>query len=115
MDNPSGYGRILRNEEGSVRAIVEEKDASEPEKAIREVNTGILGAPAERLKKWLPALSANNAQGEYYLTDIIGLADQEGLSVEVAQPVNAEEVQGSTIASSSPFLSAGSSAVSPMS
>jgi bifunctional UDP-N-acetylglucosamine pyrophosphorylase/glucosamine-1-phosphate N-acetyltransferase len=94
MDNPSGYGRILRNEEGSVRAIVEEKDASEPEKAIREVNTGILGAPAERLKKWLPALSANNAQGEYYLTDIIGLADQEGLSVEVAQPVNAEEVQG---------------------
>lgn len=94
LDNPSGYGRILRNERGSVRAIVEEKDASDSQKAINEVNTGILGAPAGRLKEWLPALSADNAQGEYYLTDIIALADQEGLSVQVAQPGHPEEVQG---------------------
>lgn len=94
LEDPTGYGRILRNERGSVRAIVEEKDATESQKGIREVNTGILGAPAGRLKEWLPALSADNAQGEYYLTDIIALADQEGLSVQVAQPDNPEEVQG---------------------
>jgi len=93
LPEPAGYGRILR-EAGQVRAIVEEKDATEEQKAISEVNTGIVGAPAGRLKAWLPALKANNAQGEYYLTDIIAQAASENLSIEVAQPGAPEEVQG---------------------
>jgi len=94
LPDPTGYGRIIRDEHGGVRAIVEEKDADASQKAIHEVNTGILGGPAERFKEWLPSLSANNTQGEYYLTDAIALANQEGLAVEVAQPDTPEEVQG---------------------
>lgn len=93
LPQPTGYGRILRDA-GKVHAIVEEKDASTDQKAITEVNTGIVGAPAGCLKAWLPALKANNAQGEYYLTDIIAQAASEGLSIEVAQPGAPEEVQG---------------------
>lgn len=94
LADPNGYGRILRGDSGDVRAIVEEKDANEAEKAIREVNTGLLGASAGRLKAWLPKLSADNAQGEYYLTDIIALAAESGMRVDVAQPDQPEEVQG---------------------
>ena len=72
--DPSGYGRVIRLPDGTVDAMVEEVDATPAQREIREINTGILAAPAKLLKQWLPQLSANNAQGEYYLTDIIGLA-----------------------------------------
>src|SRR5690554_2152524 len=94
LDNPEGYGRILRNDQGRVIAIVEQKDASESEKAICEVNTGILAVHSDHLKRWLPQLSNSNAQGEYYLTDIIAMAADEGLAIEVAQPSHEQEVQG---------------------
>ncbi|MDX1457782.1 MAG: bifunctional UDP-N-acetylglucosamine diphosphorylase/glucosamine-1-phosphate N-acetyltransferase GlmU [Marinobacter sp.] len=94
LDNPDGYGRILRNEAGQVAAIVEQKDASEAQKAITEVNTGILAVSARHLKEWLPQLSNSNAQGEYYLTDIIAMAAEKGLKISVAQPANEYEVQG---------------------
>lgn len=94
LANPDGYGRILRNDQGNVTAIVEQKDATESQKAICEVNTGILAVNSGHLKSWLPQLSNRNAQGEYYLTDIIAMAAAEGLSIEVAQPSHEQEVQG---------------------
>jgi bifunctional UDP-N-acetylglucosamine pyrophosphorylase / glucosamine-1-phosphate N-acetyltransferase len=94
LENPDGYGRILRNDHGQVTAIVEQKDASDEQKAINEVNTGILAVSAGHLKAWLPELSNANAQGEYYLTDIIAMAADQGIAVEVAQPETEHEVQG---------------------
>ncbi len=94
MDNPQGYGRIIRDDAGKVTAIVEQKDAMEAQQQIREVNTGILAVSARRLKDWLPQLSNRNAQGEYYLTDIIAMAVECGMQVAVSQPGNAFEVQG---------------------
>jgi bifunctional UDP-N-acetylglucosamine pyrophosphorylase/glucosamine-1-phosphate N-acetyltransferase len=94
LANPDGYGRILRNEQGKVIAIVEQKDATESQKAICEVNTGILAVTSDHLKRWLPQLSNSNAQGEYYLTDIIAMAAGEGMTIEVAQPSHEQEVQG---------------------
>ncbi|WP_372994381.1 bifunctional UDP-N-acetylglucosamine diphosphorylase/glucosamine-1-phosphate N-acetyltransferase GlmU [Marinobacter sp.] len=94
MDNPQGYGRIVRNAEGDVQSIVEQKDASTEQQTIREVNTGILAVSAKHLKSWLPTLSNSNAQGEYYLTDIIAMAVAQGLRVSVSQPENPYEVQG---------------------
>ncbi len=94
MDDPSGYGRIVRDGAGRVTSIVEQKDASADQQAIREVNTGILAVSAKHLKAWLPALSNANAQGEYYLTDIIAMAVEQGMTVQVAQPGDAYEVQG---------------------
>lgn len=94
LDNPDGYGRILRNEAGHVTAIVEQKDATDAQKAVNEVNTGILAVSARHLKDWLPQLSNSNAQGEYYLTDIIAMAAANGVTVSVAQPANEYEVQG---------------------
>jgi len=94
LNDPTGYGRILRDAKGSVTAIVEQKDATPEQLKIREGNTGILAAKASLLKKWLPQLSANNAQGEYYLTDIIGLAVQQGIGVNAQQAPAAWEVQG---------------------
>ncbi|WP_297797209.1 bifunctional UDP-N-acetylglucosamine diphosphorylase/glucosamine-1-phosphate N-acetyltransferase GlmU [uncultured Marinobacter sp.] len=94
MDNPNGYGRIIRDSEGKVTSIVEQKDASEAQQQIREVNTGILAVSARRLKDWLPQLSNRNAQGEYYLTDIIAMAVEHGMQVSVSQPGDAFEVQG---------------------
>ncbi|HQR05060.1 MAG: bifunctional UDP-N-acetylglucosamine diphosphorylase/glucosamine-1-phosphate N-acetyltransferase GlmU [Proteobacteria bacterium] len=93
LPDPSGYGRIVR-ERGRVRRIVEEKDASGAERSIREVNTGILVAPTHALLRWLPALGNRNAQGEYYLTDIVAMAVDEGLTVETVQPSAVWEVQG---------------------
>ncbi|MFV8572289.1 bifunctional UDP-N-acetylglucosamine diphosphorylase/glucosamine-1-phosphate N-acetyltransferase GlmU [Marinobacter sp. SBS5] len=94
LDNPQGYGRIVRSAEGQVQAIVEQKDATAEQQAIKEVNTGILAVSAKHLKSWLPTLSNSNAQGEYYLTDIIAMSVEHGLSVEVSQPRTAFEVQG---------------------
>ncbi|WP_341580949.1 bifunctional UDP-N-acetylglucosamine diphosphorylase/glucosamine-1-phosphate N-acetyltransferase GlmU [Marinobacter metalliresistant] len=94
MDNPHGYGRIVRDANGAVQSIVEQKDASPEQQQIREVNTGILAVSAKHLKTWLPALSNSNAQGEYYLTDIIAMAVEQGLNVSVSQPKDPYEVQG---------------------
>lgn len=94
LDDPTGYGRIVRNADGQVTAIVEQKDANEAQRAITEGNTGILAVPAERLGDWTSRLSNNNAQGEYYLTDVIAMAVADGLVVATEQPLDAMEVQG---------------------
>lgn len=93
LDDPTGYGRIVREDSRIVR-IVEQKDASEAERSIREVNTGILIAPTKALKTWLSKLSNDNAQQEYYLTDIIAMAVRDGVSVESAQPAHVWETLG---------------------
>jgi len=94
LDDPTGYGRIVRDARGEVQAIVEHKDASDDEKAIREGNTGILAVPGSRIGEWLGRLSNSNAQGEYYLTDVIAMAVADGLRVATEQPQDAMEVQG---------------------
>jgi bifunctional UDP-N-acetylglucosamine pyrophosphorylase/glucosamine-1-phosphate N-acetyltransferase len=94
MDNPTGYGRILRDGAGKVTRIVEEKDATPDERQVREVNTGILAAPVTRLRQWLGNLKNDNAQGEYYLTDIIAMAVADGLDVVTTQPDAFEETLG---------------------
>lgn len=93
QENPFGLGRIVR-ENGEIRRIVEEKDASAEERLIREINSGIIVAPTRHLKKWLAALSNNNAQGEYYLTDIVAQAVADGVPVVSAQPSAEWEVAG---------------------
>lgn len=94
MAKPQGYGRIVRDTNGAIERIVEQKDASVDELAITEVNTGILACPREFLAATLPQLSSNNAQGEYYLTDVIALAVAQGLNVTNVQPANGWEVDG---------------------
>jgi bifunctional UDP-N-acetylglucosamine pyrophosphorylase/glucosamine-1-phosphate N-acetyltransferase len=94
MANPHGYGRILRDAEGAAVGIVEQKDATPQQQAITEVNTGILACPTAHLKTWVNRLSNNNAQGEYYLTDIIAMAHAEGLLVRTCQPNHDWEVSG---------------------
>lgn len=94
LDDPTGYGRIVRDEQNNVSAIVEHKDATEAQRTIKEGNTGILAVPGKRLADWLGRLSNNNAQGEYYLTDVIAMAVNDGLRVATAQPHDAMEVQG---------------------
>ncbi len=94
LANPTGYGRIVRDAAGRVQRIVEEKDATPEEKAINEVNTGIMAIPSPRIGDWLSRLSNNNAQGEYYLTDIVALAVAENVPVHTAQPDGEWEVLG---------------------
>ncbi|MGB6241495.1 MAG: bifunctional UDP-N-acetylglucosamine diphosphorylase/glucosamine-1-phosphate N-acetyltransferase GlmU [Castellaniella sp.] len=94
LDDPSGYGRIVRDAQGRVQRIVEHKDASEAERAIAEVNTGILAAPTAALKRWLGQIDNHNAQGEYYLTDIVGLAVRDDMPVAHAQPAAHWETLG---------------------
>ena len=94
LDDPTGYGRIVRDADGKVAAIVEHKDASVAQRAITEGNTGILAVPANRLADWTSRLSNNNAQGEYYLTDVIEMAVSDGLTVATEQPHDPMEVQG---------------------
>jgi bifunctional UDP-N-acetylglucosamine pyrophosphorylase/glucosamine-1-phosphate N-acetyltransferase len=93
MDDPGGYGRIVRDGDGNILRIVEERDASDEERAIGEINTGFIAAPTAALRRWLPALGNDNAQGEYYLTDIVRLAIGEGMPV-ATQPDDAWEVLG---------------------
>ena len=93
LPQPDGYGRIVR-EQGKVARIVEHKDATPAERAIDEVNTGILAVPTAYLKKWIAELKNDNAQGEYYLTDIIAMAVRDGVEVDTHQPVFAWEVLG---------------------
>ncbi len=95
LDNPTGYGRIVRDSETNrVQAIVEEKDALPSQKAIREINTGIMILPNMYLESWLDRLSNNNTQGEYYLTDIIAMAVDDGIQIETSNPSSEWEVVG---------------------
>jgi bifunctional UDP-N-acetylglucosamine pyrophosphorylase/glucosamine-1-phosphate N-acetyltransferase len=94
MLNPAGYGRIIRSSAGSVCSIVEEKDATAEQRAVTEVNTGILSAPTHLLRNWLSALSNNNVQGEYYLTDIVSMAVAQGITVSTSQPQQDWQVMG---------------------
>ncbi len=94
LANPTGYGRIVRDDFGKVLRIVEQKDATETEKQITEGNTGILAVQGEALKKWLSQLGNNNAQGEYYLTDIVALAVADGFEIATSSPANEDEVLG---------------------
>jgi bifunctional UDP-N-acetylglucosamine pyrophosphorylase / glucosamine-1-phosphate N-acetyltransferase len=93
LGDPHGYGRIVRDD-GRIVRIVEEKDADDAERAIDEINTGILVAPTVALSRWLPSLGKGNAQGEYYLTDIIALAVADGVPVGACQPEHDWEVEG---------------------
>ena len=94
LSNPMGYGRIVRDIDGSVKAIVEEKDASPAQKNIQEINTGIMVLPTNSLKKWLKALRASNAQGEYYLTDVIAMAVKDGTPIRTTQADAEYEIVG---------------------
>ncbi|GMM91100.1 bifunctional UDP-N-acetylglucosamine diphosphorylase/glucosamine-1-phosphate N-acetyltransferase GlmU [Vibrio fortis] len=93
LDNPTGYGRIIRRN-GPVVAIVEQKDATDEQKLIKEINTGVMVATGGDLKRWLSGLSNDNAQGEYYLTDVIAAAHDEGRAVEAVHPNSPIEVEG---------------------
>jgi len=93
LADPTGYGRIVRVD-GRVTRIVEHKDADDAERAIREVNTGILAVPTAQLKTWIGRLKNDNAQGEYYLTDIVAMAVADGAAIETHQPAHAWEVLG---------------------
>ncbi|MGH1461868.1 MAG: bifunctional UDP-N-acetylglucosamine diphosphorylase/glucosamine-1-phosphate N-acetyltransferase GlmU [Neptuniibacter sp.] len=94
LKDPTGYGRIVRNDSDQVIAIVEHKDATSEQHKINEVNTGILAVNSKYLREWLPKLSSENAQGEYYLTDIIAMAADNGIAINAIQPKAEEEVQG---------------------
>ena len=94
LANPSGYGRIVRDDQGAIQAIVEDKDAILEQKAITETNTGIMAIPGSRMMEWLNNLNNDNAQGEFYLTDIVAMAVQEGTSVMHSRPGSEMEVQG---------------------
>ncbi len=94
LDNPQGYGRIIRNEQGQVIKIVEEKDASPEQRKVKEINTGILAAPTKHLREWLKNLRNENAQREYYLTDIVAMAVDQGIKISTVHPANEWEVMG---------------------
>ncbi|MBI3936693.1 MAG: bifunctional UDP-N-acetylglucosamine diphosphorylase/glucosamine-1-phosphate N-acetyltransferase GlmU [Betaproteobacteria bacterium] len=94
LDDPAGYGRVVRNRSGAVAAIIEEKDATETQRKLREVNTGIMALPAAKLGKWLTKLDNANAQGEYYLTDMVKLALADRVRVVSRAPQEAWEALG---------------------
>ncbi len=94
LPDPTGYGRIERNADNRVTGIVEHKDATPEQHKICEVNTGIMVANGSAIKRWLQALDNNNAQGEYYLTDVVAMAAAEGVDIKTAQPATIAEVEG---------------------
>lgn len=94
LADPAGYGRILRDTGGNVRGIVEEKDATAAQRRIREGNTGVMAMPAVRLREWLSALGCDNAQGEYYLTDVVGMAVKARVPVRPLTALDEAEVLG---------------------
>jgi bifunctional UDP-N-acetylglucosamine pyrophosphorylase/glucosamine-1-phosphate N-acetyltransferase len=94
MDDPTGYGRIIRDEDGSILKIVEQKDATEEELSVSEINTGMMTINAGNLKEWLSRLENNNAQGEYYLTDVIQMAVTDGIKIQSTQPEAINEIKG---------------------
>ncbi|WP_086929389.1 bifunctional UDP-N-acetylglucosamine diphosphorylase/glucosamine-1-phosphate N-acetyltransferase GlmU [Agarilytica rhodophyticola] len=94
LDNPSGYGRIIRDQDGSVVSIIEHKDANLEQQKVKEVNTGVMAVRSQDLQRWLPQLNNNNVQKEYLLPDIIAMAKAEGMSIETAQPAEESEVLG---------------------
>jgi bifunctional UDP-N-acetylglucosamine pyrophosphorylase/glucosamine-1-phosphate N-acetyltransferase len=94
LPDPTGYGRIVRNADGAVQAIVEHKDATEAQRAIAEVYSGIMAVPARLLKPWLARLTNDNAQGEYYLTDIVAMAVADGVPVAAHRITDALQVAG---------------------
>ena len=94
FDNPTGYGRIVRNEKNHITGIVEQQDASVEQQAIQEINTGILAGNIGKLKQWLNALNTNNAQSEEYLTDVVSIANQAGEIIVATQPQSNDEING---------------------
>jgi bifunctional UDP-N-acetylglucosamine pyrophosphorylase / glucosamine-1-phosphate N-acetyltransferase len=94
LEDPAGYGRVLRDKAGNVYRIVEDKDANHKERGVREANTGFVTAGAASLRRWLAQLRNDNAQGEYYLTDVVALAVREGVKVEAIKAGSSEEVLG---------------------
>lgn len=94
MKDPSGLGRILRDTNGDISAIVEERDATPEQKTIKEINTGIMAFPVARLQQWLPRITPNNAQNEFYLTDVIRLAREDGCSVATHTISDEKEAAG---------------------
>ena len=94
LADPNGYGRIVRDRNGLIEAIIEQRDASPEQLELREVNTGVLALTVSQLKVWLPLIDNNNTQGEYYLTDLIALARGDGFRVDSIQPTSTTEVEG---------------------
>ena len=94
LADATGYGRIVRDGDGHVNAIVEHKDATDAQREIREINTGVMALNSADLKRWLPQIGNDNAQGEYYLTDLIEIARNDGYQIEPLQPATEQEVQG---------------------
>ena len=94
LDQPTGYGRIVRNTKGDITEIIEQKDASVEQLKITEVNTGVLALQSSQLSDWLPKITNNNAQGEYYLTDLVAIAREAGVEVISVNPESATEVEG---------------------
>ena len=94
VDNPFGYGRIIKDSDNNIRTIVEEKDASDSQRQVTEINSGIIMTSAKNMHKWLANINTNNAQGELYLTDIIALADAEGENFKAVQAKDARSING---------------------
>ena len=94
VDNPYGLGRIIRNDFGEIDCVIEHRDASEIQKQIKEINTGIYCLFAKNLKEWVPKINNNNAQKEYYLTDVVAFAKQKNFNIHAAHPVNDFEILG---------------------
>lgn len=94
LENPTGYGRIVRDSAGKVQCIVEQKDATEEQLTINEINTGMLAVRSNELRQWVNRLDNNNAQGEFYLTDIVGFAVEDGVSINTTHPDSTMEIEG---------------------
>ena len=94
LQDPTGYGRILRDNKNTIEAIVEQKDANPDQLKITEVNTGVMALSSQQLNDWLPQIDNKNAQGEYYLTDLIALARQQDITITSIKPLSATEVEG---------------------